>query len=236
MNPEIVRQWYVDERASYREIMKRMGINNPRKVKKLLADAGVEPRDRSESIKTQWEGNEKRRKQQAAAVKKRFKGNTQRRLPDNEIEGRFDAVGLLFLFREIIDGYSIVHYICKKCWYRGSRSLRNDGKGYGCPQCAINDRTIADQSTVRAIRSKARAWRRLVIERDGHKCKKCGARKNLRAHHIENFAENEQLRLDVDNGITLCAECHDCGYPGSFHMVYGVYKTTGKQLSEFLVL
>jgi hypothetical protein len=52
-------------------------------------------------------------------------------------------------------------------------------------------------------------WRRLVFERDGYTCVFC--RKKgvvLNADHIKPFCAFESLRLDVDNGRTLCLECH----------------------------
>ena len=30
----------------------------------------------------------------------------------------------------------------------------------------------------------------------------------LNVHHIIRYADNEELRTDVDNGITLCYKCH----------------------------
>ena len=51
-------------------------------------------------------------------------------------------------------------------------------------------------------------WRKDVYERDGYKCQVCGARKDLQAHHIEHWKNNKNLRYDVNNGITLCRECH----------------------------
>lgn len=50
-------------------------------------------------------------------------------------------------------------------------------------------------------------WRKSVLARDG-RCIKCGATKNLVAHHIKPFAKYKELRLDVDNGMTLCEKCH----------------------------
>lgn len=52
-------------------------------------------------------------------------------------------------------------------------------------------------------------WRRLVFERDGFQCQVCekiGGK--LNAHHIKPFAKYKELRFEVDNGITLCEECH----------------------------
>ena len=54
-------------------------------------------------------------------------------------------------------------------------------------------------------------WRKGVLERDDYKCKLCGKTKDeivLNVHHIVTYADNEELRTDIDNGITLCYECH----------------------------
>lgn len=51
-------------------------------------------------------------------------------------------------------------------------------------------------------------WRKAVLERDLNVCQICGSTENLHAHHIEPFAKNIDKRLDLDNGITLCENCH----------------------------
>lgn len=62
-------------------------------------------------------------------------------------------------------------------------------------------------------------WRLAVFERDKYTCQLCdkksgnGKKVVLNAHHIEEFAENEATRYDVDNGITLCVECHTLQHP-----------------------
>lgn len=53
-----------------------------------------------------------------------------------------------------------------------------------------------------------RKWREEVLNRDGNACTVCGSTDNLQAHHVKPFAEYPDLRFDVDNGITLCRECH----------------------------
>lgn len=56
---------------------------------------------------------------------------------------------------------------------------------------------------------KYNEWRKKVYERDGYTCQLCGrVGGRLNAHHIKTFAENPELRFDVDNGVTLCADCH----------------------------
>ena len=52
-------------------------------------------------------------------------------------------------------------------------------------------------------------WRKAVLKRDGHRCCFCGNREGrMHAHHIEAWAITPERRLDIDNGITLCADCH----------------------------
>lgn len=52
-------------------------------------------------------------------------------------------------------------------------------------------------------------WRKAIYERDDYTCLMCYSRgKKLEAHHIKSFAEYPKLRLDLNNGITLCSDCH----------------------------
>ena len=74
-------------------------------------------------------------------------------------------------------------------------------------------------------------WRSGVWAIDSFACRHCGEDRggNLVAHHILNFAEWPELRLALDNGITLCEKCHI-----AFHKKYGVRHNTREQLEEFL--
>lgn len=52
-------------------------------------------------------------------------------------------------------------------------------------------------------------WRAAVFKRDNWRCQNCGVSKTrLQAHHIKSFSDNETLRFNLDNGITLCVSCH----------------------------
>jgi len=57
-----------------------------------------------------------------------------------------------------------------------------------------------------------KSWRRAVYQRDNYTCQRCGlkgVRKHpIEAHHIKAFALYPELRFEVNNGITLCKECH----------------------------
>lgn len=73
-------------------------------------------------------------------------------------------------------------------------------------------------------------WRKAVFERDSFTCQKYGTVGfKLEAHHINNFADFPELRLAIDNGITLSKKAHN-----EFHKKYGKHNNTSKQLEEFL--
>jgi 5-methylcytosine-specific restriction endonuclease McrA len=73
-----------------------------------------------------------------------------------------------------------------------------------------------------------REWKKAVLERDGHKCLKCGTTEGLCACHKLQYKDYPELRLSVDNGMTLCDACHR-----EFHRLYGKDNTL-EQVDEFL--
>lgn len=54
-----------------------------------------------------------------------------------------------------------------------------------------------------------RNWRRSVFMRDNFTCRECGiSGVYIHAHHIKPFHLYIESRFDLDNGITLCKDCH----------------------------
>lgn len=79
-------------------------------------------------------------------------------------------------------------------------------------------------------RIEYKLWRKAVFARDNWTCQKCEERGGkINVHHIYNFANAAELRISVENGITLCKKCHM-----EFHKIYGIKKTTKRKIEEFL--
>lgn len=80
-------------------------------------------------------------------------------------------------------------------------------------------------------------WRRQVIERDGWTCQKCGNTQSgpkkdrvpVVAHHIVGWNVDSSRRYDVENGITLCLDCHR-----KFHLEFGYGDNTEEQLKKYM--
>lgn len=92
-----------------------------------------------------------------------------------------------------------------------------------------------EYSRVERATIEYREWRKKVFERDLYTCACCGCKNGngkyikLVAHHIKNWKDNIDSRYDVDNGVTLCEECHI-----KFHSMFGKRNNTFEQLEEFL--
>lgn len=54
-----------------------------------------------------------------------------------------------------------------------------------------------------------RLWRESVFKRDNWSCRMCAKRGiKLHAHHIKSFSEYPEVRYAIDNGLTVCIDCH----------------------------
>ncbi len=73
-------------------------------------------------------------------------------------------------------------------------------------------------------------WRNNVFKRDEYVCQVTGDANNsrLNAHHLYNYAQYPEKRLDINNGITMREDIHDL-----FHMIYGKKYNTPEQFGEF---
>jgi hypothetical protein len=92
-------------------------------------------------------------------------------------------------------------------WNKGVANER--WKGAGNPNW--NGGVTEDHEKIRKT-MEYREWRRQVFKRDKFTCQECGRSKEvsgkLHADHIKPFAYFPELRHSVDNGRTLCEDCH----------------------------
>ncbi len=72
-------------------------------------------------------------------------------------------------------------------------------------------------------------WVKKVYKKDNYTCQYCKLRSHLNAHHILNYAGYKELRLEINNGITFCEECHI-----AFHKIYGYKGNNMKQIKDYL--
>ena len=90
---------------------------------------------------------------------------------------------------------------------------------------------VSAENELARKRCEYASWRTAVFERDDYTCQVCGTRGGaLRSHHINNFAEHENERLDVANGVTLCQGCHS-----KFHAVFSNRHNTLQELQTFVM-
>jgi hypothetical protein len=115
-------------------------------------------------------------------------------------------------------------------------------RGRRCPKCFFErisgeghwhynaDLTIEERETMRAFPGYT-AWQIAVKKRDNFSCQCCGDKRggNLVSHHLDGWNIAREKRLDVDNGVTLCEDCHK-----DFHGKYGYGGNTNEQYTEWL--
>ena len=60
------------------------------------------------------------------------------------------------------------------------------------------------------------SWAAKVKQRDGYICVICGAHGDV-AHHIKLASYHDEVKYDINNGVTLCKRCHILAHMGSFN-------------------
>ncbi len=114
----------------------------------------------------------------------------------------------------------------RRCYECGIK--KNSGKNHGNYNHNITDEERNHDRRYTGYKK----WRLQTYKNNNYTCQKCSTPgKNLNAHHIKNYAENKELRTNLNNGITLCRNCHN-----KFHKKYGKKDNNQKQLNEFLTI
>lgn len=108
---------------------------------------------------------------------------------------------------------------CKKCGIEFTRNLSFRGKMMFCSsKCSgayhIKENSPSWKGGIKKDRDKRKSydcvmWRKAVFERDNYTCQICGILgTELNADHIKPYHQFPELRSDINNGRTLCINCH----------------------------
>jgi 5-methylcytosine-specific restriction endonuclease McrA len=97
-------------------------------------------------------------------------------------------------------------YCCMKCRneaYLGTPNPKNSGANNAFWKGGVTP-------IYKKIRKSTeyKLWRTAVFTRDNWTCIWCGKKGRVYADHIKPFAEYPALRFAIDNGRTLCLDCH----------------------------
>lgn len=127
-----------------------------------------------------------------------------------------------------------VELVCEYCGENFSvRQYRKNDAKYCSLECKHKgfNRGLSTKNDLIRHGAKYKIWRQAIFEKDDFICQKCGTRGGyLVAHHAKNFAEHPELVYAIDNGVTLCKDCHL-----DFHKEYGFRNNTEEQLMEYLL-
>jgi hypothetical protein len=158
------------------------------------------------------------------------------------VKNKFLERNYILLDDKYINNRTSLKYQCP-AGHISSISYGSFAEGAGCMFCAGENRrgekaynwnsnlTMEDRIKNRDTLEND-IWRRFVYERDKYICQLCGDKKggNLVAHHLNSYTDFLEERFIVDNGITLCEDCHM-----EFHKIYTYYHNTKEQFEEFLL-
>jgi hypothetical protein len=103
------------------------------------------------------------------------------------------------------------HYAAKYCshgcqpsWNKGKQYIQLLGEKHWNWKGGITGERRSEMG-----RLAYKEWRKQVFEKDDYTCQECGQKGHkLHAHHIKNWATNQDKRYELTNGITLCIDCH----------------------------
>jgi len=172
-----------------------------------------------------------------------IKSNVKRNIKD--VVKIFEDNGCKLLSKEYKNNYTKLDFICIcgrkskislnsflsghiRCFDCGRKSTSRKLSGKNAPW--YNHHKTDEERFLQRKYPEYIHWRKLVYERDKYTCQCC--KKNgivLNAHHIENYSNNIELRLKIDNGITMCKDCHN-----EFHKKFGKRNNNSHQLDEFI--
>lgn len=157
----------------------------------------------------------------------------------------FKQAGYRLLATEYINSTTPMPYECPNHPDEDTvTTLKAINKGTRCAYCYLDsiqgsghpnyNPEITDEERIRKRDyPEYSKWRNSVFERDNYRCMKCGDSQggNLVAHHLDGYGWCIEKRTDIDNGVTLCEQCHT-----DFHSKYGYGNNTKSEYDEWVTI
>jgi hypothetical protein len=164
----------------------------------------------------------------------------------------FKEQGCELISNDYLNGRQKLDYICE-CGKESSISFNKFKAGQRCRDC--RNRKIGDNHRGKEHPERSGAnhplwkstktdyersldrkftgykhWVKSVFERDDYTCQCCGqVGHNLNAHHLDGYEWCVDRRLDINNGVTLCSECHNF-----YHSIYGKSNVQREDFNVFM--
>ena len=118
----------------------------------------------------------------------------------------------------------------KKCYYCGKTymSYEIETRVYCSKECRDLDYRerfkgeksplwkggLTKKNKIIRTRSEYRGWRESVFKRDNYTCQQCGINNTyLQAHHKLLISKHPDKIYEIDNGVSLCVDCHQKKHP-----------------------
>lgn len=108
-------------------------------------------------------------------------------------------------FRRHNEKVARVITVCAQCGKEFEHRI-TEKKTYCSQICANNIRKNDDPYNLRLKQTSWLKLRKLILERDGNKCTRCGGTNHLSVHHKIPWRKSHND--DPDNLVTVCANCH----------------------------
>lgn len=124
------------------------------------------------------------------------------------------------------------HHFCSRKCYGEWKSKEVIGENNPAYDSNLTDEYRKQYKNDKRVGSEIDNWREQVYERDNDICQCCGkhcGKGERRAHHMNGYHWCVEQRHDVNNGVTLCDDCHK-----KIHKIYGNKNNTKEQFDEFL--
>lgn len=126
---------------------------------------------------------------------------------------------------KVIDSRHLVNNATRSCGCLNKEHWAEVGRKTGLRYCGSNSHLykpeLSDEDRAKWRDKKVKEWRREIFKRDDYTCQICKERGiSLAAHHLNCWSSFPDERFDLENGITLCANCHSI-----FHFSLGGWST-----------